>query len=47
MPRFIKKRSKTMGASPGTLIHIGEQKTEKARISLIEHSMRMIHKGEF
>ena len=36
MPKFIKRRSKTMGASPGTLVHIGEKKTEKTRISLID-----------
>ena len=27
MPRFIKKQLRKAGASPGTLIHIGEQKT--------------------
>ena len=37
MPRFIKKRSKTIGQPPGTLIHIGEKKTERARISIIDY----------
>jgi len=37
MPRFIKKRSKKVGLPPGTLVHIGEKKTEKVRISLIDY----------
>jgi len=37
MPRFTKKRLKKIGASPGTLVHVGEKKTEKTRISLIDY----------
>ncbi len=37
MPRFIKKRSKKAGLPPGTLVHIGEKKTEKVRISIIDY----------
>jgi len=37
MPRFIKKRSKTIGQPPGTLVHIGEKKTEKAKITIIDY----------
>ena len=37
MPRFIKKRSKTVGQPPGTLIHIGEKKTERTRITIIDY----------
>jgi len=36
MPRFIKRHSKKAGTSPGTLIHIGEKKTEETRITLID-----------
>ncbi|MBW1971194.1 MAG: hypothetical protein JRI82_17170 [Deltaproteobacteria bacterium] len=37
MPIFIKRHSKkTAGTSPGTLIHIGEKKTEETRITLID-----------
>ena len=36
MPRSIKRHAKKAGSSPGTLIHIGEKKTEKARITLID-----------
>ena len=37
MPRFIKKRSKKVGLPPGTLVHIGEEKTEKVRITIIDY----------
>ena len=37
MPRFIKKRSKKVGLPPGTLVHIGEKKTEKVRIAIIDY----------
>ncbi|MBW2681720.1 MAG: hypothetical protein JRD01_13425, partial [Deltaproteobacteria bacterium] len=35
-PRFIKRHSKKAGTSPGTLIHIGEKKTEETKITLID-----------
>jgi magnesium transporter len=37
MPRFIKKTSRKAGLPPGTLVHIGERKTEKVRISVIDY----------
>lgn len=37
MPRFVKKASKKAGLSPGTLVHIGEKKTEKIKISLMNY----------
>ena len=37
MPRFIKRRLKKAGASPGTLVHIGDQKADKTRITLIDY----------
>jgi magnesium transporter len=37
MPQPITKRSKKSGQPPGTLIHIGERKAEKVRITLIDH----------
>jgi magnesium transporter len=37
MPKFIKKRSKKAGLPPGTLIHIGERKTEKIKITIIDY----------
>lgn len=37
MARIIKKRSKKVGLPPGTLVHIGERKTEKVRITIIDY----------
>ena len=37
MSRFTKKRSKKVGLSPGTIIHIGEKKTEKTGIKIIDY----------
>ncbi len=37
MPRYIKKISKQAGLAPGTLVHIGERKTEKAKITVIDY----------
>ena len=37
MPRFMKKVSKKTGLPPGTLIHVGEKKTEKIRIRVMAY----------
>lgn len=37
MPRFMKKASETVGLSPGTLVHIGDKKTDEVRLSLIDY----------
>ena len=37
MQRFLKKRSKKAGLPPGTLVHIGERKTEELRISILDY----------
>jgi magnesium transporter len=37
MPRFIKKQLKKAGTSPGTLVHVGEQKVDETRITLIDY----------
>ncbi|MCP8322751.1 MAG: magnesium/cobalt transporter CorA [Candidatus Methylarchaceae archaeon HK02M2] len=46
MSRIIKKRSKKVGRPPGTLIHIGEKKVEKARISIIGYDVAQIQEKE-
>jgi len=38
MVGFIRKRSRKAGLPPGTLVHIGEKKTEKTRIRLIDYN---------
>jgi len=35
MPRFIKRQLKKAGSSPGSLVHIGEQKVDETRITRI------------
>lgn len=37
MSRFIKRSSKMQGLPPGSLVHIGEQKTEKVKITIIDY----------
>jgi magnesium transporter len=37
MPRFINKTSKKAGMSPGSLVHIGDQKIDVIKISLINY----------
>jgi magnesium transporter len=37
MLRFMKKRSKEAGLSPGALVHMGEKKIQKAKITLIDY----------
>ena len=37
MPKLIKKRSRKSGLPPGTLVHIGEKKTEVPRIRLMDY----------
>ncbi len=37
MPRFIKRQKKKAGAPPGTLVHIGKQKVDETRITLIDY----------
>ena len=38
MGRYIKKRQKTLGQVPGTLVHIGEKKIEKIKITVIDYN---------
>src|SRR4030067_1366378 len=37
MSRLFKKRSIKMGLPPGTLVHIGEKKTEEIKITVIDY----------
>ncbi|MBU0635086.1 MAG: magnesium/cobalt transporter CorA [Candidatus Omnitrophica bacterium] len=38
MGRLIKKISKTAGLSPGTLVHVGEHRTDKVKITVIDYN---------
>ena len=46
MPAFKKRRSKKAGLPPGTLVHIGKRKTEKARITIIDYDQTNYQKKE-
>jgi magnesium transporter len=46
MPRFLKKVSKTIGLSPGALVHIGKKKIEKARIRLVDYDETQLQEKE-
>ncbi len=46
MPRFFKRGSKKIGLSPGTLVHIGNKKIEKARIRLIDYDEAQLQEKE-
>ncbi len=46
MPRLIKKRSKKTGLPPGTLVHIGEKKTEKVEITAINYNQEQYQEKE-
>jgi magnesium transporter len=37
MSKLIKKRSKKTGLPPGTLVHIGEKKTDKVKITILDY----------
>lgn len=38
MPKIRKRRSKKSGLDPGTLVHIGEPKTEQVKITIIDYN---------
>ena len=46
MPRTIKKRGKKAGLPPGTLVHVGERKVGKARITIIDYDERHFEEKE-
>ena len=46
MLRFIKKRSKKSGLPPGSLIHIGEKKSGKTKITVMDYDERELREVE-
>lgn len=37
MSRFTRKSSKKAGSSPGTLVHVGEKKTDDIRLAMLHY----------
>jgi magnesium transporter len=46
MPKLLKKRSKKIGLPPGTLVHIGEKRIEKSKVSLIDYDDQHVDERE-
>ena len=46
MLRFIKKRSEKAGLPPGTIVHIGEKKVGKVRITVIDYDAEQFQEKE-
>jgi len=44
--KFIKRSSKKAGMSPGTLVHVGEQKIDKARITAVNYDQDRLEEKE-
>lgn len=47
MLKFTKKISKKSGAAPGTLVHVGERKTDQARITVVDYASDQFHEREY
>jgi magnesium transporter len=46
MPKGIRKRSRKAGLAPGTLIHIGERKTDETRITVMNYQAEHVQETE-
>jgi magnesium transporter len=46
MLELFRKTSKKVGLSPGTLVHIGEKKLEKVRITVIDYDVDQFQEKE-
>ena len=46
MGRLIKKSANTRGLPPGALVHVGEKKTTKVKISVMDYSSGKINEHE-
>jgi magnesium transporter len=46
MPRLMKNRSKKAGLRPGTMVHIGEKRSEKTQITIVEYDEQIFRERE-
>lgn len=46
MPKLVKKRSKKAGFPPGTIVHIGNKRTEKTKITIIDYNEEQFQEKE-
>ncbi|UCF72155.1 MAG: magnesium/cobalt transporter CorA [Deltaproteobacteria bacterium] len=46
MPKLFRKRAKEVGLPPGTLVHIGDRKVERTKITLIDYDEAQLQEKE-
>jgi magnesium transporter len=46
MPRVMQKRSQKAGLPPGTVVHVGEKRTERAKITVLDYDEAHFHEAE-
>ena len=46
MARLIKQRSKKAGLPPGSLVHIGEKKGDRARVAILDYDEAHVQEKE-
>jgi len=46
MPKLVKKRSKKAGFPPGTIVHIGNKRTEKTKITIVDYNEEQFQEKE-
>jgi len=46
MPKLVKKRSKKAGFPPGTIVHIGNKRAEKTKITIVDYNEEQFQEKE-
>ncbi|MGB3904131.1 MAG: magnesium/cobalt transporter CorA [Anaerolineae bacterium] len=46
MPRVMEKRSQKAGLPPGSVVHVGEKKTDRAKITVLDYDEAQFHEAE-
>lgn len=46
MPKLVKKKSEKVGLPPGSIVHIGNKRDEKAKISIVDYSKAKFQEKE-
>jgi magnesium transporter len=46
MPRFIKKYKEKVGLPPGTMVHLGRDRSTESRITLFDYNEKDVHEAE-
>ncbi len=46
MPKLVKKKSKKVGLPPGTIVHIGNKRAEKTKITIVDYNEEQFQEKE-